>query len=139
MKQTTAEPITVGQSASVSKAFSEAEVKAFADLSLDHNPVHLNPEYAAQTMFGKQIVHGMLVSSLFSGLLGQKLPGEGTIYFSQNVSFKKPIFIDQNVTASVEVTEVRSDKPIITLKTTCVDDDGQVLVSGEAVVMYKPV
>jgi acyl dehydratase len=123
----------------VSKAFSEAEVLAFANLSLDHNPVHIDPEYAAQTMFGKQIVHGMLVSSLFSGLLGQKLPGEGTIYLGQNLSFKKPIFIDQNVTASVEVTDVRTDKPIITLKTTCVDDDGQVLVSGEAVVMYKPV
>jgi acyl dehydratase len=131
--------ISVGQSASVSKAFSEAEVLAFANLSLDHNPVHIDPEYAAQTMFGKQIVHGMLVSSLFSGLLGQKLPGEGTIYLGQNLSFKKPIFIDQNVTASVEVTDVRTDKPIITLKTTCVDDDGQVLVSGEAVVMYKPV
>ena len=131
--------ISVGQSASVSKAFSEAEVLAFANLSLDHNPVHIDPEYAAQTMFGKQIVHGMLVSSLFSGLLGQKLPGEGTIYLGQNLSFKKPIFIDQNVTASVEVIDVRTDKPIITLKTTCVDDDGQVLVSGEAVVMYKPV
>ena len=131
--------ISVGQSASVSKAFSEAEVLAFANLSLDHNPVHIDPEYAAQTMFGKQIVHGMLVSSLFSGLLGQKLPGEGTIYLGQNLSFKKPIFIDQNVTASVEVPDVRTDKPIITLKTTCVDDDGQVLVSGEAVVMYKPV
>lgn len=131
--------ITVGQRASVSKAFSESEIKAFADLSLDHNPVHIDAEYAAQTMFGKQIVHGMLVSSLFSGLLGEKLPGNGTIYLGQNLSFKKPIFIDQNVTASVEVIDVRTDKPIITLKTTCTDDEGQVLVSGEAVVMYKPV
>lgn len=129
--------INIGQSASVRKSFTEEEVNAFANLSLDFNPVHLDPEYASHTVFGKQIVHGVLVSSLFSGLLGKKLPGEGTIYLGQNLKFKKPIFIDQPVTAKVEVKAIREDKPIITLETTCVDENEEVLVSGEAVVMYE--
>jgi enoyl-CoA hydratase len=129
--------ITVGQSASVSKRFSEEEVNNFAALSLDFNPVHLDPAFAKTTVFGQQIVHGMLAASLFSGLLGKHLPGEGTIYLGQNLKFKKPIFIDQEVTATVEVIEVREDKPIITLSATCTNDAGQVVISGEAVVMYE--
>jgi len=129
--------LNVGQSASVSKCFSEEEVKAFAALSLDYNPVHLDPQYAADTQFGRQIVHGALVSSLFSGLLGKELPGEGTIYLGQDLKYRKPIYIDQPVTAKVEVTSVREDKPIVTLKTTCTDDNQEVLITGEAVVMYQ--
>jgi len=129
--------IKIGQTASVTKSFSANEVNAFAALSLDFNPVHLDAEYAKNTAFGQQIVHGMLVSSLFSGLLGKQLPGEGTIYLGQDLKFKKPIFIDQKVTATVEVIEIREDKPIITLSTTCVNDQGKVLISGQAVVMFN--
>lgn len=128
---------SLGQKASISKCFSEAEVKAFAELSQDFNPIHLDADYAAASPFGKQIVHGMLASSLFSGLLGKHLPGEGTIYLGQDLKFKKPIFIDQQVTATVEVIKVRDDKPIITLSTTCVNDDGEVVIAGEAVVMFE--
>lgn len=129
--------LKIGQSASVSRSFSAEEVKVFADLSLDHNPIHIDKAFAERSMFGQRIVHGMLVSSLFSGLLGEKLPGPGTIYLSQKSSFKKPVFIDQEVTAEVEVVAIREDKPIITLKTTCFSTDREVLVSGEAVVLYK--
>ena len=86
--------LKIGQSASVSRSFSAEEVKVFADLSLDHNPIHIDKSFAERSMFGQRIVHGMLVSSLFSGLLGEKLPGTGTIYLSQKSSFKKPVFID---------------------------------------------
>ncbi|KZZ61246.1 MaoC family dehydratase, partial [Oleiphilus sp. HI0123] len=109
---------------------------AFAELSLDFNPVHLDADYAAKTPFGKQIVHGMLVSSLFSGLLGKHLPGEGTIYLGQDLKFKKPIFINQEVTATVEIINIRNDKPIITLSTLCVNDQGETVIEGEAVVMF---
>jgi len=129
--------ISVGQKAQVTRKFTEDDVGQFSELSLDFNPVHLNPEYAEKSMFGQRIVHGMLVSSLFSGLLGKHLPGEGTIYLGQDLKFKKPVYLDQEVTATVEVTEVRDDKPIITLATTCVNDEGEVVISGEAVVMYK--
>lgn len=129
--------ISVGQKAQVTRKFTEHDVGQFSELSLDFNPVHLDPEYAEKSMFGQRIVHGMLVSSLFSGLLGKHLPGEGTIYLGQDLKFKKPVYLDQEVTATVEVTEVRDDKPIITLATTCVNDEGEVVISGEAVVMYK--
>jgi acyl dehydratase len=104
---------------------------------MDFNPVHLDPDFAAQSMFGQRIVHGMLVSSLFSGLLGKHLPGEGTIYLGQDIKFKKPVYLDQNITATVEVIEVRDDKPIITLATTCVNDEGETVVTGQAVVLYN--
>lgn len=128
---------SIGQKASITKRFSDADVAAFAELSQDFNPIHLDAEYAAASPFSRKIVHGMLVSSLFSGLLGKHLPGEGTIYLGQELKFKKPIFIDQEVTATVEVIKVREDKPIITLSTTCTNDEGVVVIAGEAVVMFE--
>ncbi|MFC3149524.1 MaoC family dehydratase [Litoribrevibacter euphylliae] len=129
--------IKVGQKAQVTRKFTEHDVGLFSELSLDFNPVHLDPDFAEKSIFGQRIVHGMLVSSLFSGLLGKQLPGEGTNYVGQNLKFKKPVYLDQEVTAIVEVTEVRDDKPIITLSTTCVNDEDEVVISGEAVVSYK--
>jgi acyl dehydratase len=129
--------IKVGQTATVTKSFTEEDVNAFASLSLDFNPVHLDAKYAKTTPFGQQIVHGMLASSLFSGLLGKNLPGEGTIYLGQDLKFKKPIYIDQAVTATVEVIDIRDDKPIITLSATCKNDQGVTVISGQAVVMYE--
>jgi acyl dehydratase len=129
--------LTLGQRAEISKKFTREDVKLFADLSLDSNPVHLDEDYAKNSMFGDVIVHGMLVASLFSALLGKHLPGEGTIYLGQNLKFKKPIFLNQEVTASVEVIEIREDKDIITLSTVCKNDQNEVVISGEAVVMFK--
>lgn len=124
----------VGDKATLSKAFTESEVEQFANISFDDNPVHLNQEYAENTMFGKRIVHGLLVSSLFSGLIGGKLPGHGSVYLGQNLSFKAPVFINEKVQASVEVIKIREDKPIITLRTLCVKSDGTTAIEGEAVV-----
>lgn len=129
--------IKVGDTASITRAFSEEDVRLYAELSTDKNPVHLDAEFAANTPFGERIVHGMLVGSLFSALLGQHLPGDGAIYMTQNQSFKAPVFLDMEVTATVEVTEVRTDKPIVKLTTTCTDESGKVLISGEAV-MFVP-
>ncbi len=129
--------IFVGQKAQVTRKFTEHDVGEFSELSLDFNPVHLDPDYAKNSMFGQRIVHGILVSSLFSGLLGKHLPGEGTIYLGQELSFKKPVYLDQEVTATVEIIEIREDKPIITLSTTCINDDNELVISGKAVVLYK--
>lgn len=126
----------IADSASVTKAFSQEEVQQFADISGDHNPIHLDEKIAAESIFGQRVVHGMLVASLFSGLIGEKLPGQGSIYLSQNLSFKAPVFIDQEVTASVEITNIREDKPIMTLKTLCHNAEGKVVIQGEAVVLY---
>ncbi|GAA4900238.1 MaoC family dehydratase [Ferrimonas pelagia] len=123
-----------GQSAEISKIFGPAEVAAFAELSEDRNPIHLDPEFAAETPFKKPIVHGILLSSLLSGLLGQKLPGDGTIYLGQTLKFVRPIFVGDEVTARVTVAEVRSDKPIVTLRTEVLNHKGEPCVQGEAVV-----
>ncbi|MDN3652366.1 MaoC family dehydratase [Thalassotalea ponticola] len=125
----------VGQSAQVTKRFDQQAVGQFAELSEDFNPVHLDEEYAKNTQFGGTIVHGMLVSSLISGLLGYKMPGQGTIYLGQNLSFKRPVYVGDQVTAIVTIAHIRDDKPIATVKTQVVDQHGKVCVDGEAVVL----
>lgn len=129
--------LNVGDSASITKAFSQEEVSHFADISGDHNPIHLDPEFAATSIFGQCIVHGMLVASLFSGLIGEQLPGKGSIYLGQNLAFKAPVPVGESVTASVEIIKLREDKPIVTLRTLCVDSKGKVVIEGEAVVLFS--
>ncbi len=126
--------LKVGDKASVSKIFTDQDVLDFSNLSLDKNPIHLDESFAEKSIFGKKIAHGMLVASLFSGLLGMKLPGEGSIYLGQSLSFTAPIYIGDKVIATVEVIKIRPDKPIVTLRTFCVNSEGLVVVEGEAVV-----
>ena len=128
------ETLKVGDKAFLSKAFTEEEVFKFAEISRDMNPLHLDKDFGRESIFGQRIVHGMLVASLFSGLIGMELPGEGSIYLGQSLTFKAPVAIGENVTASVEIIKIREDKPIVTLQTVCVDSKGKVLIEGEAVV-----
>jgi 3-hydroxybutyryl-CoA dehydratase/enoyl-CoA hydratase len=129
--------LKVGDTASITRLFTDEDVRLYADLSTDHNPVHLDEDFAKQTQFGQRIVHGMLVSSLFSALLGEHLPGHGTIYMSQHIQFKAPVYLNMPVIATVEIVNIREGKPIVTLQTTCVDESGKLLVTGEAV-MFVP-
>ena len=126
--------LKVGDRASLSKVFTEEDVMQFANISADTNPIHLDERFAAASVFGQRIVHGMLTASLFSGLIGVELPGEGAIYLGQSLTFKAPVLIGEQVTASVEIVKIREDKPIVTLRTLCVNNEGQVVVEGEAVV-----
>jgi len=126
--------LEVGDKASVTKAFTQEEVAEFARVSGDTNPIHLDKEVAAASVFGQRVVHGMLTSSLFSALVGVEMPGKGSIYLGQSLTFKAPVFIDEEVTATVEITNIREDKPIVALRTTCVNSKGQIVVDGEAVV-----
>jgi len=124
----------VGDRVEIKRIFIDEDILKFSELSKDNNPIHLDPIFASKTNFGKQIVHGMLVASLFSGLLGQKLPGKGTIYLGQTINFLNPVFIDEEVTASVEITNIRRDKPIYILKTICETNLNGIVIDGEAVV-----
>jgi acyl dehydratase len=126
---------SIGQSASITKTFSEKDVDRFAHLSEDRNPVHLDEEYAKSSIFAKRIVHGMLTASLFSGLLGEKLPGKGTIYLGQELKFTAPVPIGEKIIATVEIIKIREDKPIITLRTYCKDSKDNIVIDGEAVVL----
>ena len=128
------EELEVGMSFSMSKAFTSEEVEAFSKLSMDKNPLHTNAEFAEKSMFGKKIVHGFLTASLFSAIIGTKLPGEGSVYLSQNLVFLHPVFHNQLVTAIVTVLELFPEKHRVLLETICKDDSGVVLISGTALV-----
>ena len=98
--------IAIGQSASISKTITDKDVEAFADIVGDHNPVHLDEEYAKNTIFGRKIVHGMFGASLISATIGTKLPGNGTIYLNQSLSFKRPVYINDTIEAIVTVQNI---------------------------------
>lgn len=129
--------LRVGDTAEFSKTITDEDVNAFADLTGDHNPVHLDDSYASGTRFGRRIAHGMLTASLISSVLANRLPGRGTVYLSQSLKFVAPVYLDDTVTARVTVTGIREDKPIATLETVCVNQRGETLVKGEAVVLFS--
>lgn len=132
-------PLKVGDWVELTKELSPAIVAEFSEISEDRNPLHLSKEFASKTQFKKPIVHGALVSSLFSGLLGLHLPGPGTVYLSQSSQFTRAVPVGDRVRARVTVKNIRADKPIITLATEAFDEAGRCVVSGEAVVMAKHV
>jgi 3-hydroxybutyryl-CoA dehydratase len=127
--------IHIGQSAEMTRTISDSDVRTFANISGDHNPVHLDDVYAESTVFGRRIAHGSLTSALISAVLGQQLPGHGTIYLSQSCQFKRPVYINDTITARVEVINFREDKRITTLKTDVINQDGKLVITGEAVVI----
>jgi 3-hydroxybutyryl-CoA dehydratase len=128
------EDLSVGQTASFGKTVTEADILLFAAVSGDTNPVHINAEAAAATMFKERIAHGMLSAGFISAVLGTRLPGPGTIYLSQTLKFRAPVTIGQTVTATVEVTALDPAKKRATLKTTCTAG-GKVVIEGEALVI----
>ena len=127
--------LRVGDTATRAKTFTDEDVRAFAELTGDHNPVHLDDEYAATTRFGRRIAHGMLAASLISAALANELPGRGTVYLSQTLKFTAPVFPGDTVEARVTVKQVREDKPVVTLETVCTNQRGETVITGEAVVM----
>jgi len=131
--------LKVGDTATLSKTIGDADVRAFAELTGDHNPVHLDDEYAAGTLFGRRVAHGMLAASLISAALANELPGRGTVYLSQQLQFTAPVFPGDTVTARVTVSKVREDKPVVTLETVCTNQRGETVIRGEAVVMLTAV
>src|ERR1044071_9121735 len=106
----------IGDSAEVTKTIEQSDIDAFADLTGDHNPVHVDEEFAKTSRFGRRIAHGMLTASLISSVLANKLPGEGSVYLGQTLQFQAPVFPGDEVTARVTVPGIREDKPIATLE-----------------------
>jgi 3-hydroxybutyryl-CoA dehydratase len=125
--------LRVGQSASLAKTITEADILLYAAVSMDTNPVHLDAEAAGASMFGERIAHGMLSAGLISAVLGTQLPGPGTLYLRQTLRFAAPVKIGQTVTATVEVSELHPERKRATLKTICKVKD-TVVIEGEAYV-----
>lgn len=125
------EDLELGMSAAVSRTVSEADILMFAGVSGDTNPVHLDQEFAASTMFGGRIAHGMLSAGLISAVFGTRLPGPGCIYLSQNLKFKAPVKIGDTVVARVTVKELKAEKRRAVFSTVCTVG-ASVVVDGEA-------
>ena len=128
--------IKIGQKASQTKMFTKEEVLSFSKLTSDKNPIHFDDEYASTTRFKKTIVQGPMVVSLIGGILGSHLPGPGTIYINQETKFLKPLYINETVTAWVEVVKIREDKPVVTLKNWVEKEDGEIVLEGESVILF---
>ena len=129
--------IKLGDSAEITKTISQTDVQTFADLTGDHNPVHVDEEFAKTTRFGRRIAHGMLTASLISAVLANHLPGEGSVYLGQTLKFVAPVFPGDEITARVTVREVREDKPILKLETVCVNQRDELVIRGEATVLKR--
>lgn len=135
MRGKTIKEINLGDKSSYSRTVSEADVVLFGGVSGDLNPAHFNEEYSKETMFKGRIAHGMLSASYISTVLGMQLPGPGTIYLSQELKFTAPVKFGDTITATAEVIERIEEKNRITLETICINQRGEVVVKGKAVVM----
>ena len=127
----------VGEQASLTKTITESDVNTFAELIGDHNPIHTDDEYARKSRFGKRVAHGVFSGGLISAVLGNKLPGPGSIYLSQQLEFLAPVFIGDTITAVVEVTSWRPEKRIITFKTDAYNQEETQVVTGQSVLMVE--
>jgi 3-hydroxybutyryl-CoA dehydratase len=128
------EDLSIGQSAERSHVVTEADIAAFAAVSGDDNPVHLDEAFAAKTQFGGRIAHGILSATYISAILGVQLPGPGSIYLSQSLRFRRPVRIGDEVTARAVVSAIDTAAARVTLETSC-SVAGKTVIEGEAVVM----
>ena len=127
----------VGDSAELTRKIEQSDILAFADVTGDHNPVHVDEAFAQTTRFGRTIAHGMLSASLISAVLANKLPGAGSIYLGQTLQFVAPVFPGDEITARVTVKEIREGKPIMKLETVCINQRDEVVIRGEATVLSR--
>lgn len=133
----TIQEMYVGQKASVTDHVTKEVVKAFADVTGDYNPVHVDEAFGRQSRFGTNIAHGMLMAGYISKVLGTYLPGEGCIYAKQSITFCAPVPVGETVTTEVEVKELIPEKNRVILKTTCTDSAGKVVAEGEAMLLPR--
>lgn len=126
--------LEIGQKASFSKTITETDIYLFAGVTGDINPAHVNEQYASNTFFKGRIAHGMLSAGLVSAVLGMQLPGPGTIYMGQTLAFTAPVYPGDTITAMAEVTALNLEKNVVKLKTVCVNQDGKIVLDGEATV-----
>ncbi|MFW9926013.1 MAG: MaoC family dehydratase [Candidatus Thorarchaeota archaeon] len=134
MKVTKYSDIKMGQSAEVAHTITEEDIQTFGNLSGDFNPLHFDEEWAKKTLFEGRIAHGILTAAFISTAIGMHLPGPGTIYMGQSMRFLVPVRIGDTITARVEVVKLNDEKQRVTLQTTCTNQDGKMVLDGEALV-----
>ena len=130
--------ISVGQTYETTLTVDEKRIAAFAEATGDDNPIHFDDEAAAKSIFGRRVAQGMLTAGFISGVFGTQFPGSGTVYMSQTVRFQRPVFIGDDITVRLKVVELWPEKNRIRVETTCLNQKGQEVLSGEAMVMPPP-
>ena len=130
--------IKIGDKFSKERKVTDELIRAFAEVSGDYNPIHLDEEFAAKTRFGRRIAHGMLSGAFISAVLGYEFEARKIVYLSQTMRFIAPVFIDDTITTTGTVTGIREEKGIVTLETVCTNQNGEVTLKGEAIVMILP-
>ena len=130
--------IKIGDRFSIDREITDELIRQFAELSGDHNPIHLDEEFAAKTRFGRRIAHGMLSGAFISAVLGYEFKERKIVYLSQSMRFTAPAFIGDTITTTATVTHIREEKGIVTLETICSNQNGETTLKGEAVVMMLP-
>ncbi len=128
------EDIKIGMTRQLKKIVTDRDIEMFAEVSTDHNPVHLNEDYANETIFGGRIAHGMLTAGLISAVIGEQLPGHGTVYLGQTLKFLRPVRPGDQVTTQVEVINIDLGRGQVRLNTYCLVD-GKKVLEGEATVL----
>jgi len=129
--------LRVGDSGAFRKTVTEADVQSFAEASGDFNPVHFDEEYAKTTKFGHRIAHGLLTAGIISTTLGHEIPGMGTIFVELHIQFRKPVFLNDTITATATVTEIIAAKRV-RLMVACVNQNGEDVALGNAIVIPPP-
>ena len=130
--------LSVGMRASLSRIITREDVDRFADVTGDQNPIHVDEDFAGRSPFEHTIAHGMFGASLISAVIGTDLPGPGVVYMEQSLRFKKPIFIGNTVTATVEIIDLNAEKHRVRLSTTCTNQKDEPVITGEALLSFKP-
>jgi len=133
----TIDKLNIGDKASLTKQITESDVLRFAEVTGDRNPIHLDQEYASKTRFKERIAHGMLTASLISAVISTRLLGPGNIYVSQSLEFKAPVKLGDVIQAEVELIEKIPEKNRVRLKTTCRNQNGTVVIDGEAIALPR--
>ena len=134
----TIKELTVGQSYEKTFTITAELIERFAEVTGDHNPIHLNEAYAGKSIFKQRVAQGMLQAGLLSGILGCYFPGVGTIYLSQTLKFIKPVFIKDQITLRLEILEIISEKNRVRLETRFTNQNGEAVIIGEALVKPPP-
>lgn len=130
----TIKEIKLGEKAEFIKTISESDINIFAEVTCDFNPLHIDDAYAKKTYFKSRIAHGMLLAGFISKVIGNQLPGYGTVYLKQELNFHAPVYIGDTIQAQVEVIELMEDKKQIRLKTVCINQFDKIVLDGEAIV-----
>lgn len=127
--------LKINDTASLSKVILESDITNFAKCSGDYNPIHINEDVASNSIFGNKIAHGMLVAGLISATIGMKLPGPGTIYLNQELSFKKPVFVGDTLISICKIIDINIEKNKVTIETIIKNQKDEHVIVGQAIVI----